>query len=354
MSAAGRFLPGRSWARVVLALLIGSAGALIFVWLHLPLPWMLGAMTATTIAALAGAPVEGPHKVRPVMFAVLGVMLGGTFAPEMLGRAGQWLGSLALLLACVSLTAAVAYPYFRKVARFDPVTAFCCAMPGGMSQMVLIGGAMGGDEGKIGLIHGSRVLVAVFAIPIWFQVTGQLQVVDRSTFGVGIESIEFGDVLVLTGAGALGWALAWKLKLPSAMLLGPLIVSATLHVTGLTHSEPPRELINLAQLIIGASVGCRFAGVPTREVMRALVVGAGLTVIMLSIAMVFAVVVSWIGTATLPAAILSFTPGGLPEMSLMALALGVDVAFVVAHHVTRIVMIVAVAPIFFMRSVQKK
>ena len=334
-------------ARVALGLAIGLAGALLFNWLALPLPWMLGAMTATTVAALAGVPMTGPTRIRPVMFAVLGVMFGSTFAPEMLGRIGQWLGSLALLLVCVSVIAAVSYPYFRRVARFDPATAFFCAMPGGMASMVAIGGAAGADEGKVGLIHGSRVLLVVFAIPIWFQITGQLQGIDRSAVGVGLAGIELGELLVLTGAGALGWALAWKLKLPSAMMLGPLFVSALLHVTGLTSSQPPRELVNLAQLIIGVSVGCRFAGVPTREVMRALAIGAGLTVVMLAIAGLFAVVGLRLTGASIPAIVLAFAPGGLPEMSLAALALGVDVAFVVTHHVVRIILVVAIAPVFF-------
>jgi len=343
----------RTFGRIGLALAIGVVGAMLFSWLKLPLPWMLGAMTTTTVAALAGVPVTGPTRVRPLMFMVLGVMLGSTFAPDILDRIGHWLSSVSLLLLCVTITGAIAYPYFRKIAGFDPVTAFFCAMPGGMTQMVPIGGAMGGDEGKIGLIHGSRVLLVVFAVPIWFQITGQLQGVDRSTIGVSAADVEFSDLLILGAAGAVGWVLASKLKLPSAVTLGPLIVSGALHVTGITHSQPPRELINLAQLIIGTSVGCRFAGVPTREVLRALVIGSGLTVIMLGIAAAFAVAVNQIGAASLPAAVLSFSPGGLPEMTLAALALGVDVAFVVTHHVARIIMVVAIAPILIRRTIRE-
>lgn len=354
MSGAAGLFRGGVAARIGLALAVGTGGALAFVRLGLPLPWMLGAMCATTVAALAGLPLLGPTRIRPLMFAVLGVMFGSTFAPDMLARAGQWLGSLTLLLVCVSLTAAVSYPYFRRIAGFDRPTAFFCAMPGGMASMVAIGGAAGADEGKIGLIHGSRVLLVVFAIPIWFQMTGQLQGIDRSAIGVGLESVEFGDLLVLTAAGALGWALAWKLKLPSAMILGPLFVSGLLHVSGLTESQPPRELVNLAQLIIGTSVGSRFAGVATREVLRALAVGAGLTVVMLAIAALFAVVGRYLFGVGLPAIVLAFAPGGLPEMSLAALALGIDVAFVVTHHVARIVLVVAIAPAFFRRSMRQE
>ncbi|HVG81048.1 MAG TPA: AbrB family transcriptional regulator, partial [Methylomirabilota bacterium] len=42
--------------------------------------------------------------------------------------------------------------------------------------------------------------------------------------------------------------------------------------------------------------------------------------------------------------ILALAPGGLAEMSLVALALHADAAFVSTHHVARITMVVAAAP----------
>ena len=42
--------------------------------------------------------------------------------------------------------------------------------------------------------------------------------------------------------------------------------------------------------------------------------------------------------------LLAFSPGGLPEMSLIALALETDVPFVAMHHMIRIILIVTLAP----------
>ncbi len=44
---------------------------------------------------------------------------------------------------------------------------------------------------------------------------------------------------------------------------------------------------------------------------------------------------------------LAFSPGGLAEMSLIAIAIGADAAFVATHHVVRIFMIVVIAPLAF-------
>ena len=56
---------------------------------------------------------------------------------------------------------------------------------------------------------------------------------------------------------------------------------------------------------------------------------------------------NWITGIPLPALVLAFAPGGLAEMSLIALALGVDAAFVSTHHIVRIVLIVSLVPLTF-------
>ena len=44
-------------------------------------------------------------------------------------------------------------------------------------------------------------------------------------------------------------------------------------------------------------------------------------------------------------ALLSFAPGGQAELTVLALIVGADVAFVVAHHVLRIVFVIIGAPL---------
>jgi uncharacterized membrane protein AbrB (regulator of aidB expression) len=47
------------------------------------------------------------------------------------------------------------------------------------------------------------------------------------------------------------------------------------------------------------------------------------------------------------ALVLSLSPGGLVEMTLIALALGIDVAFITIHHMVRILISVFLAPAVF-------
>ncbi|HET6468361.1 MAG TPA: hypothetical protein VFG43_08290, partial [Geminicoccaceae bacterium] len=55
-------------APVLLTLGLGLAGGGLFAWLGLPASWLSGAMIAVAVAALAGAPVLMPARLRDGAF----------------------------------------------------------------------------------------------------------------------------------------------------------------------------------------------------------------------------------------------------------------------------------------------
>ena len=106
-------------------------------------------------------------------------------------------------------------------------------------------------------------------------------------------------------------------------------------------------LIAAAQIVVGAALGSRFSGVRIGRIAHTLAIASALTAMLLVITMAFSLVLNWITGIPLPALVLAFAPGGLAEMSLVALALGVDAAFVSTHHIVRIVLIVSLVPLTF-------
>ena len=69
-----------------------------------------------------------------------------------------------------------------------------------------------------------------------------------------------------------------------------------------------------------------------------------MTVLMLAICLVVAWAVHGLTGIPFDSAVLAFAPGGLAEMSLIALYLGGDTAYVAAHHIVRITMVVLLVP----------
>lgn len=341
--------PAEGWPRwtfyMLASLAFGAAGGLIFDWLTMPLAWMIGAMVFSTVAALAGAPVRGSKRIRTIVVPVLGIMLGSSFTPETLDRVGTWVPSIATMLVFVTTVIAVVSVYLYRVMGFGPVSAYFSATPGGLAMMVATGSEMGGDDRRIGLTHSSRIMLTVLIIPLYFRlfegyVPGGLQ-----TLG-SVVDISLRDALILASC-MLGYPVFKLLRLPAAQILGPMAFSIAIHATGLTTAKPPVEVVNIAQVVIGTGIGARFVGVSVVRLYRVIVAGAGGTVVMVGGAALAALGLESVTGLPFAAAWLAFAPGGLAEMTLISLALGIDVAFVSTHHLVRMVFMVVAAPLVF-------
>ncbi|MBB4286557.1 AbrB family transcriptional regulator [Roseospira goensis] len=340
----------RPWGRWGLTLGLGVGGGVVFQALGLPLPWMLGAITATTATAVAGVPLRVPAPLRLTMVSVLGVMLGSAFHPGIVAQMMAWWPSLLGLVGYVLLSTVAVMVYFRWVPRYDPVTAYFSAAPGGLTQMILLGGALGGDDRTIALNHGIRILLVVFTIPTGFAVLAGYERPDGGAAmaaGGSAAMLTLVDAAWLLGCAVLGAGLAHILRIPAGFMVGPMALSALVHGLGWTASSPPVPLVAAAQVVIGAAIGARFSGVPARAVARVFVGAIGSTAVLLAITLAFAGGLSLVTDLPPRELILAYAPGGVVEMSLISLALGVDVAFVSTHHIVRIMLVVLLAPLAF-------
>ncbi len=326
---------------------IGIFGGIVCYYLNVPLAWMLGAMIATTLASLGGVDLSLPANFRGAFITILGVYLGSAFTSDILDQIVRWPLSLSALVLYVGAISTILYWYFRKFLGFDSVTAFFSATPGGLGSMVIAGGAMGGDERKIALVHGARVLLVVLAIPLWFRFQEPSLATSNTGSGLSLADAGLLDMLTLLGCAISGVWLGKFMRLPAHGLLGPMLVSAIVHISGLSHSPPPTELVAAAQVVIGCSVGVRFSGVPIRQVLSIMLASSGATVLMLGTTVAFTLVISHLTGFDVQPLILAFSPGGLAEMSMIALSLGIETAFVATHHMFRILLIVVTAPLVF-------
>ncbi|MBT3361252.1 MAG: AbrB family transcriptional regulator [Rhodospirillales bacterium] len=333
----------RSFAKMGLALGIGAMGGGLFWVLDMPLPWMTGSLSAVAIVAATKGPVEAPNRLRNLMIAVLGVMIGSAFTPGIVSQAANWIPSILLLLGFTMVMIVVLGAGLRRFFGFGPVEAYCSAAPGGFSEMVIIGGELGGDERAISLIHSIRITITILAIPAWYRLFYGFKSVGTGALG------EFGDLsgpdaLILIACGIFGYFLARLIRIPFAILSGPMFMSAAAHLGGLTSAFPPGVLIALAQVIIGATVGCRFTGITLGDVFGIVKSAVVMAVAMLGGAVVFALLTSELTGLPFQGLMLAFSPGGVTEMNLIAVALNIDPAMVATHHLLRLGFLILFAP----------
>ena len=128
-------------------------------------------------------------------------------------------------------------------------------------------------------------------------------------------------------------------------MTGPVLASAAVHLLGWTAAVPPGWAVAVTQVVLGSALGARFVGLSRAELARAIRLAAQSVGVALLLAFGFAFAVAELAGQPVTAGFLAFAPGGLAEMSLIALSLKVGAVYVAVHHVVRIVVSVSVAKI---------
>jgi membrane AbrB-like protein len=132
------------------------------------------------------------------------------------------------------------------------------------------------------------------------------------------------------------------LKIPGYRMFGPLICSAILHLSNLVSLDLPISSLIIAQIITGSYFGSNMNGiswnVAKNYITNAIIALACLGILMLP----FILIVSFITSIGPEALILAYSPGGVNEMGLVAVLLQIEPAYVITHHLFRLILVLII------------
>ncbi len=329
---------------------LGAAGGIVAMLAGLPLGMLIGSLVTVAVVAAAGVrilgqPVAVPQGWRYLLVPVIGIAIGATFPPDFAEQAARWWLSLVALLAFVPLAHALGYLVYSRLGRIEPRTAFFAAMPGGFIEALEMGEKSGAQMPLLITLQFLRLILCIVLIPLAFAVAFDQAVGSGSGLVRPGADVPIGlwDFSVLLGCAVLGWWGAARLRMPAAVLAGPLLLSAAAHVTGLTEATPPDWAILVTQWVVGTSLGARFSGFRGGLLWLALRLSAVYVAAALALAAAIAALIGGPVGEPKPAVILAFAPGGINEMSLVALSLQMSTVYVTIHHLARIILAVIVA-----------
>ncbi|WP_220494944.1 AbrB family transcriptional regulator [Paracoccus sp. MC1854] len=325
---------------------IAGFGAWLFAALGLPAAWLMGAMVATALAAVAGLPVELHRALREIAFLLLGISIGSSVTPGIVREIAAWPGSVVILLASIGATMGVSSLYLQRVHGWDRTTARFASMPGAFSSVAIIAANSSADLPRVILAQSLRVFTLVALMPpILSLLNGGLQAEGAALPPRPVNSPpEALAVFLASGAAA---ALLNRLHVPAGTLLAAMTISATLHASGLVHGGFPQPLVILGFIATGAVIGARFRGTTLQTVTQT-VPGAAVSILLaLAVSALFAAGGAWALDLPFGQLWLAYAPGGVEAMAAMALVLNLEPAFVGAHHILRILGLNLVSPLWF-------
>lgn len=332
-------------------LALGAAGGLLASRLHLPLALLLGALLTTgTAAALDWRPfgrqILLPMKLRSSFVPVIGVSIGGAFTPEVAGQMLAWAPSLLALFLFLPVLHAVGFLIYRR-GGLPRVESYFGAAPGGLIETVQMGEEAGGDPRLMTVLQFLRLILTIIAVPLIFAALtgGAVGSASGVTLPAAHVALTLPEVALLIAIGAAGVLLGRMLRFPAFIMTGPILFSALAHGAGLVHGVPPAWLVGVTQVVVGCGLGARFAGVDHRLLLRAIRLASLNAAVALGLTFAFALILAPLVSEPVAAVFLAYAPGGLAEMSLVALSLNMSVVYVTVHHILRIVLSVFAARI---------
>lgn len=324
--------------------LIALIGAIVAVWLHTPLPWMLGPLLFVAISRMASTPVSSSANLRYLGQWGIGVSLGLYFTPHVISVIAQniWpILSGMVFAVCLGVYGTVV---FRKLGGVDLKTAWFSSAIGGASEMTALSERYGGRPDLVASAHSLRILTVVVVIPIALQIWG---VVGTDTSLPGPKVVNLGGLALLAVLTASSALLAGYFKMPNGWVLGPMFVAMGLTMSGIELSALPDFVSKTGQLLIGWSLGDKFRPGFFRVAPRFLLSVVFCSISSIFLAFCFALVLDQTTVIPLATLLLGLAPGGIAEMAITAKVLQLGVPLVTAFQVTRMALVVIITgPLF--------
>lgn len=324
-------------------LLIGTVGGGLFAWLGFPAGWLSGSMVAVAAAALAHRPMQIPLPLARIVFVAVGISLGAAVTPETLRGVATWPFSVALLcLAVICATFASAF-YLRKVHDWDMLSALFGSMPGALSQVIAYANQNKSDLRGIAIVQTIRVVILTACLPVTLAALGLVD--SAPVLQRDLDSPLYELAILIVVCSAVAALLQWA-RFPGGLIFGAMMASAVLHGSGWIHAVLPWWVVNAAMMALGAVTGSRFANTGLRLLLKYLAAGLGSFAAAIAVMTVFAWSVISLTGFRIPDVVVSYAPGALDAMMILALALHLDPIFVGAHHVARFMLVSLSLPLF--------
>ncbi len=327
--------------------LVGKAG--------LPSGYLFVAMlVGLAYALLAPGRLELPRGGFQVGQAVTGVAIG-TFlqSSTLTGLGSRWVSVALVSVATLGVTIAAGL-LLARIASLDRPTASLGMVAGGASGIVAMADELGGDDRVVAFMQYLRVLVVTLLTPLLVPIVFPGA---HSAGNAGGEGPLLGSASgwgLTIAASVVGAAIALRLRIPAAMLLGPLLLTAALTLSGAIDVTVPALLREGAFSIIGLYIGLGFERGTLRQIARiALPVFASIFAL-LAACFLLGWILTFTANVSLLDAYLATTPGGLYAVLPIAFGSGADTTFVLAVQGLRLFAMILAAPIVVRRLVRSQ
>jgi hypothetical protein len=335
----------------LLVILISIPSAIISDYFNIPLAWMLGPMLAVSVAALAGIKVKMPKLALSAILIILGLHIGNYIDQNLINQMKDWIWTSAIMFIYILLSIFIVSKYLQRFSGYKSKTSIFSAAPGALGPLLILAEYEKSDLSQVATSHLIRLIIIITVFPFFVVNFSPIEAMQIEKFNYMDQNHL--NLLILLIASIILILIFDKIGVPAALLSGTLVASGILQISQIASYKLPEQSIDFCLLILGASVGCRFADKSLNEVARNTFHSFIATTLLIILGVIAAIFSSYFVDTNFLTLVLSFCPGGIYEVAVIAIAFNLDPNFVAFHHIVRLLMILFTIPII-LKLIDKK
>ncbi len=330
---------------------VSIPGALIADYFNIPLAWFLGPMLVTSVVSLGGVKTKMPKLVLSTILIFLGLYIGSYIDKNLFSQIHQWMWTSLIMLGYIIISVLLVSKYLQKFSGYGKKTSIFSAAPGALGPLLILAEDEKSDLSRVATSHLIRLIIIITIFPFIvnsFHDTESIKTVEKIT-----ENQNILHLLILIALSIILILIFDKLKIPAALLSGTLVASGFLQITEIASYKLTPNIIDYCLLILGSSVGCRFADKTFNEIAKNALHSFVATFFLVILGLLAAFVAGLVIEKNFFTLLLSYCPGGIYEVAVIAIFFDLDPEFVSFHHIIRLLLILFIVPII-LRLISKK
>ncbi|PWW31866.1 hypothetical protein DFO73_101124 [Cytobacillus oceanisediminis] len=334
---------------LIITFLTAFIGAFIFSLLHIPVAFLLGAMTAVMIGSrISSIPFYWPVKLRDAGIIIVGYSIGLAFTKEAVVLILQKLPFILLITVSMLLFSALSALLISKLSGINYPTVLIGSIPGGLSQMILLAEEIKGiDITVVTFMQVARLTMIIFIVPFmifgpWFHASPGTVMQAADPLWTDL----FPNILLFAFVSFIGIILSKRLRLPTPYLLGPILGTAALVISGINGPELPPALLDLSQLLIGVHIGLMMKPEKLPHKARTISLAALNGLLLIGGSLLLSMLIMRFFHFSPATSFLSLAPGGMDQMAIIAHEIHANLAIVTGYQLFRLFFIFFAVPPF--------
>ena len=332
-------MQGAKWAGLcLLALLCGAGGS----HLGLPAAYLVVPLVVSGAMAVIGLKLKMANLPYVFAQAVSGCLVGSYIEASVLqGMMDFW----PVILLSASLTIAMSLSVGGVIGRLcgiDLRLAIWGFMPGMAPLMIAMADERGLDGRMVAVMQVFRLVFVILAVALLGSVMGipAQSAAPALSHAPGTSGL-IGCALVVAAGIFAGYRMTF---FPAAAMLVPVLLAGALSTTEVIAIAVPDWLFDIALMIIGLQVGLRVTRELVKAGLKALPHIFGGFTLLLVLCLGLAVAIFSIADVDMMSAILATVPGSTETISIMAVASGLNVSFVITFQTVRLLVLTIIGP----------